>query len=143
MSIPVLVLLLFALWTMFTMIAFLGSYRLGRIWSGRGRPREYAFPDLETSDWHRRAVRAHLNCLENLPIYGAIVLAIVVTQISSPTLDRLAIVFLSARILHALIHVFLPNRNRVILLRFTVYVAQLVCMIWMGVFTLWKANVFG
>ena len=139
MAVPVLVLLLFAFWTLFTMMGFIGAYRLSRIWTGRARPKEYAFPDLETSDWHRRATRAHLNCLETLAVYGAIVLAIVATGVSSPTLDRLAIVFLVARILHTLTHVFLPMRNRFVLLRFALFVVQLVCMIWMGVFTIQHA----
>ncbi len=57
MSIPVWVLLGFAVWPLLTLIGSLGTYRLFRILSGRARPSDYSFPDLEKSDWHRRAMQ--------------------------------------------------------------------------------------
>ncbi len=134
MSIPVWVLLLFAGWTLLIMMACLGTYRLSRIISGRARASDYSFPDLEKSDWHRRASRAHLNCLETLPVYGAIVVAIVATGVASPILDRLAIAFLVARILHSFTHLLFPQTDLVTMLRFVFFSIQLLCMIWMGIF---------
>jgi uncharacterized MAPEG superfamily protein len=138
MTIPVWVLLLFALWTLLVLIVSVGTYRLSRIFKGQSRVREYAFPDLDKSDWHRRATRAHLNCVENLPVYGAIVVVIVISDLHSMVLDRLAVVFLAARIAQTLTHLLLPQTGRVTILRFVFFTVQLICMLWMGSFVVWK-----
>jgi uncharacterized MAPEG superfamily protein len=134
MTTPVWVLLAFAGWTLLTLILGLGAYRLGKIFSGRARPSQFSFPDLEQSEWHRKAMRAHLNCVENLPIYGAIVVALVASGLKAPILDRLALTFLFARMTHTVVHLALPQRNRVTLIRFVLFVVQLACMIGMGLF---------
>src|SRR5262245_3494277 len=134
MTIPVWVLLAFAGWTLLTLIVSVGGYRLGKIFTGQVRPSQFAFPDIEQSSRHRRALRAHLNCVENLPVYGAIVVAIVATGLRSPTLDRLALIFLGARVAHTIVHLAFEQRNRVTLARFVLFVIQLVCMFWMGIF---------
>ncbi|MGB5265177.1 MAG: MAPEG family protein, partial [Polyangiales bacterium] len=87
MSIPVWVLLAFAVWSMLVLIFTIGTYRWGLIFAGRVQVREFRADQIEGSDRYRRAMRAHLNCLENLPIYGAIVLVIVVSGARSPVLD--------------------------------------------------------
>jgi uncharacterized MAPEG superfamily protein len=132
MTIPVWVLLFFALWTLVLLVISVGVYRLWRIFTGRSPVRDYAFPDVDQSEWHRRASRAHLNCVENLPIYGAIVLAVVVSGLRSPLLDKLAITFLAARIVQSLIQLSFRQTGRVTMVRFSFFVVQLVCMIWMG-----------
>ena len=43
-------------------------------------------------------MRAHLNCVENLPVYGAIVLVMVVSGAQSAMLDVLALTLIGARI---------------------------------------------
>jgi len=134
MSVPVWVLLAFAGWTLLTLIGSLGVYRLGKIYTGRARPSQFSFPDLEQSSYHRRALRAHMNCVENLPVYAAIVVAIVASGLRAPILDRLALTFLFARMAHTIIHLAFEQRNRVTLARFFFFVVQLVCMIWMGIF---------
>ena len=68
MSIPVWVLLAFAV------ILTVGMYRWGLIFAGRVQVNQFRADHVEGSDRYRRAMRAHLNCLENLPIYGANVL---------------------------------------------------------------------
>jgi uncharacterized MAPEG superfamily protein len=134
MTVPVWVLLAFAGWTLLTLVTSVGVYRIGSIFTGRVRPSQFSFPDLEQSPWHRRAMRAHLNCVENLPVYGAVVVAVVVSGLRSPTLDRLAITFFLARMVQTIVHLAFPQRNRVTAVRFAFFTVQLVCMIWMGIF---------
>jgi uncharacterized MAPEG superfamily protein len=134
MTIPIWVLLAFAGWTLLTLVGNLGVYRIRQIMSGRASLRTFSFPDLEQSSYHRRAMRAHLNCVENLPVYGAIAVAILATGLRSPILDRLAITFLAARMAHTLVHVAFEQRGRVTMLRFFLFTIQLVCMVWMGIF---------
>jgi uncharacterized MAPEG superfamily protein len=77
-------------------------------------------------------VRAHKNCLENLPIYTAIVVVLLATGITGPILDALAIAILAARICQSSIHVALEQTNAVVAVRFTFFFVQALCMIAMG-----------
>ena len=133
MTIPIWVLLGFAAWTVLTLLATIGWYRWSRILTGRAEIKEFRSDDPQGSDWYRRAMRAHANCLENLPLYTAIVVAIVATGIQSRTLDVLAVVLLVARICQTIVHVALEPTNFATSLRFTFFAIQLISMIWMGV----------
>jgi len=56
---------------------------LGRILTGRVPIREFRADRVEGDDWYRRAMRAHANCVENLPVFGVIVLALYASGIVS------------------------------------------------------------
>jgi hypothetical protein len=73
MTIPVWVLLGFAAWTLLILIGPIGLYRWSCILTGRAPVASWRPDGQQGSEWYRRAVRAHMNCLENLPIYTAIV----------------------------------------------------------------------
>jgi uncharacterized MAPEG superfamily protein len=92
------------------------------------------------TDWYKRAMRAHANCLENLPLYTAVVIALLATKTSSPWLDTLAIILLAARIAQSTLHIGLKQTEFVAGARFSFYAIQVVCMIIMGV---WVAVVAG
>ncbi|MGB8224022.1 MAG: MAPEG family protein [Polyangiales bacterium] len=133
MSIPVWVLLAFAVWTMLVLILTVGTYRWGLVFAGRAKVNEFRADQIEGSDWYRRAMRAHLNCVENLPIYGAIVLVIVVSRAQSPALDILALTLIAARIVQTSIHISSEQTNLLATLRFCFFFVQLICMLWMTV----------
>jgi uncharacterized MAPEG superfamily protein len=133
MSIPVWTLLAFAVWSMPVLILTVGIYRWGLIFAGRVQVAEFRADQVEGSDRYRRAMRAHLNCLENLTIFGAIVLVIVVSGARSSALDVLALTFMGARIIQTLIHVSREQTNLLAYLRFGFFLVQLVCMLWMTV----------
>lgn len=133
MSTPVWVLLAFAVWSMLVLILTVGTYRWGLIFAGRAQVNEFRADQIEGSDRYRRAMRAHLNCLENLPIYGAIVLVIVVTGARSSALDGLALALIGARIAQTLIHVSWKQTNLLASLRFGFFFVQLICMFSMTV----------
>ena len=133
MSIPVWVLLAFAVWSMLVLIFTIGTYRWGLIFAGRVQVKEFRADQVEGSDRYRRAMRAHLNCLENLPIYGAIVLAIVVSGARSSALDLLALTLIGARVTQTLIHVSREQTNLLAYLRFGFFFVQLICMFSMTV----------
>ena len=73
-----------------------------------------------------------MNCLENLPLFGAVVLTAAVTGASSPLLDRLAQVFLLARVAQSTTHLISVS-SQAVLVRFTFFLVQLGCLIGMGV----------
>jgi uncharacterized membrane protein YecN with MAPEG domain len=139
MTIPVWVLLAFAVWTLLILAATVGVYRWFRILTGRVGFGEYAQYELKGKDWYQRGMRAHANCVENLPIYGAIVLAIVVAGIDTAGLDVLALILIAARICHSLVHVSFRQTDRVVMFRSLFYNTQWICMLAMGVLTALRA----
>ncbi len=144
MNIPVLVLLGFAAWTLLVLVASIGVYRWSRILTGRASMAEWRTDlpqgtDLhrravqaQSSGWYQRATRAHLNCVENLPVYTAIVVAQMAIGLQSSIIDLLAVIMLAARVVQTLVHILLPPTNTATSLRFAFYFVQAVCMIAMG-----------
>jgi uncharacterized MAPEG superfamily protein len=132
MTIPVWVLLLFAAWTLLLLTGTIGYFRWSRILTGRATIQEWRPDEVHGTDWYKRAMRAHANCLENLPIYTAVVIALLVTGASSPWLDLLAIILLIARIAQSTLHIGPQQTELVAGARFGCYAVQIVCMIIMG-----------
>jgi uncharacterized MAPEG superfamily protein len=132
MRVPVLVLLGFAGWTLLTLFGSVGVYRWSRILTGRASIAEWRADLPQGNNCYQRAMRAHMNCVENLPIYTALVVALMATGLHSPIIDGLAIAMLAARICQTVIHIVLPPTNTAASLRFTFFFAQVVCMIAMG-----------
>jgi len=133
MSIPLWVMLAFAAWTLALLTASIGYYRWSRILTGRANVAGWRPDGTDGDGWYQRATRAHLNCIENLPVYSAVAVVAAVTGIGGRDLDALAIVFIVARIGQSLVHVTRPQTNPIVSLRFGLYMVQWVCVIWMGV----------
>jgi uncharacterized MAPEG superfamily protein len=106
-TIPMWVLLAFAAWTLCVLCATIGVYRWSRIFAGRATIREWRADAAQGAQWYQRAMRAHMNCVENLPVYGAVALAAFVAGVSGPATDVLALAFLAARMLQSIVHVAL------------------------------------
>jgi uncharacterized MAPEG superfamily protein len=132
MNIPVLMLLGFTAWTLLVLFGSIGVYRWSRILTGRASLAEWRADVPQGSDWYQRAMRAHMNCVENLPLYGALVVALNATGLQSGTVDRLAVMLLAARIGQTLAHIVLPPTDAATALRFSLFVVQVVCMVAMG-----------
>ena len=141
LEIPVLVLLLFAGWTLLVLLATVGVYRWSRILTGRAHLAEFQADVPHGSDWYRRAMRAHANCLENLPVYGAIVLGAVAAGVRSGTLDVLAITFLAARVLQTITQLAFEQTDAVVGVRFTFFATQVGCMLWMIALVLTRGGI--
>ena len=130
MTVPVWMLLGFAAWTVILLLATVGVYRWSRILTGRVPIRDFRADQVEGEDWYRRAMRAHANCIENLPVFGAIVLALYVGGVRGPAANYLSItVLLVARVMQSLIHVCFVQTNAVVAVRFSFYSVQLVSFI--------------
>ncbi|HCU24436.1 MAG TPA: hypothetical protein DF383_05400, partial [Deltaproteobacteria bacterium] len=81
MTIPVWVLLAFAFWTLITLMMNVGVYRWYHIFTQRRQIKDFPADRVEGSDFYRRAMRAHVNCVENLPVYAALALVIYIAGI--------------------------------------------------------------
>jgi uncharacterized MAPEG superfamily protein len=131
LSVPLAMLLGFAAWTLLLLLATVGVYRWSRILSGRAPIRSFRADRIEGADWYARAMRAHANCVENLPVFGAIVLGLYVTGVSSSLVDALAVCILAARVCQSLVHVSFPQTNTTVSLRFAFFFVQIASFLWL------------
>jgi len=132
MTIPVAVLLGFAGWTLATLLMPIGWYRWSRIFTGTAAINEFEADAGRATGWYQRAHRAHANCLENLPLYAALVVVIAAVGASHPALDPLALVLLAARVAQTVTHIGFRPTPRAVAMRFVFFFTQVVCMTAMG-----------
>jgi uncharacterized MAPEG superfamily protein len=125
MTVPLWTLLGFATWTVLLLMATVGAYRWTAILLGRQRIGAFRSDEVAGDDWYRRSVRAHANCIENLPVFGAIVLALYVSSVSGPTVDRLSITVLAARVVQSTVHVCHVQTDAFVSVRFSFFLLQL------------------
>ena len=125
MTIPIWMLVGFAAWTVLLLLATVGVYRWSRILTGRVPIRNFRADQIEGADWYKRAMRAHANCLENLPVFGAIVFALHVGNVSGVLVNTLSVAVLVARILQSLVHVCFDQTNAVSSVRFGFFAVQI------------------
>ena len=131
MTLPVWMLLGFAAWTVLLLMATVGIYRWSRILTGIAPIGSFRTDQIEGAAWYQRGTRAHANCIENLPVFGAIVLALQAGNVAGSLVDALAIAILAARIAQSLVHVCFVQTNTMVSIRFTFFSVQLVGFIWL------------
>jgi uncharacterized MAPEG superfamily protein len=132
MGAPAWALLGFAMWTLALLLFTVGVYRWGRIFTGRVAIRDFPADAAGGEEWYRRATRAHANCIENLPVFCAVVFCLHLAHVSGLLVDVLAVTVLAARIVQSLVHVCFVHTNRVASVRFGFYFVQFVCFVWMA-----------
>src|SRR5215203_4198629 len=132
MKVPAFVLLAFAGWTVLTLFGSIGVYRWSRILSARAAISEWRADAPQGTEWYQRAMRAHMNCVENLPIFGALVVALIAFGVQSSSINTLCIAVLLARMGQTIIHIGAPPTNVWAALRFISFFVQIVCMISIG-----------
>jgi hypothetical protein len=126
MSVPVWMLLGFAAWTVLLLVSTVGVYRWSLILAGRAPINSFRADQVEGADRYKRAMRAHANCIENLPIFGAIVVALHIGNVGGTLVDGLAVLILLARVLQSLVHLCCVQSNAVTAVRFGFFFVQLV-----------------
>ncbi len=124
---PELMLMGFAAWTLLLLLTTVGAYRLSRVFLGRAGMSEFPADPVEGQDWYRRAMRAHANCLENLPVFAVLVYALRAFSIADPVADALCVLILAARIPQSLVHVCFEQTDRVVSVRFALFFVQFAC----------------
>ena len=94
MTVALWCLVAFVIWTV-ALVVTLSIVRLRHLAAG-GSVRDFGIPDDRRLIW--RLYRAHLNSLENLPLFASIVLVATVRGVTGHALDGLATLYLLARI---------------------------------------------
>ena len=132
MSVPVWCLLGFALWTVLVLLIGVGVQRWSLILTGKAQLTDFPADEPHGAPFYRRAMRAHANCVENLPVFGAVVFVAEMADASSAVLDAVAMTALGARIAQTIVH-WASGTNAAIFVRFLFFATQLVCFLWIGI----------
>jgi uncharacterized MAPEG superfamily protein len=132
MDIPLLSLLGFTLWTIFLLLATVGVYRWRRILAGTVAISKFVSGDDLGNEWYGRAMRAHANCIENLPVFAALIIAAGLQDMDSSLFDVMAVVILTARIAQSLIHVCFDQTDWIVSFRFLFYLMQILAFLAMA-----------
>ena len=123
LTVPLRCLLAVVAWTIVLVVA-LTVARLRHLARG-GSVRDFGVPDDRRLVW--RLYRKHANCVENLPLFAAVVLVGAVARRASPALDVLAVAYVSARVAQSLSHVA-PGAGLRFNVRFGFFAVQLACL---------------
>lgn len=122
MSKSALVLTLFIAWALLLLVV-MEILRCHLVLTGRAQSNEFKPDNSNVSPFMQRLARAHANCLENLPLFGGLLLVALVTGRTGVT-DPLAPWLLGARIMQSSIH--LASTSVVAVnARFTAFVVQI------------------
>ncbi len=117
----------FAAWTLLLVFA-LANYRVLLSFQSGKAINTFAADGSDVPDLGQRLTRAHLNCLEFLPIFGALVLAAAAAGKGSVT-DPLALWVLAARVGQSLVHLA-STAVPAVLTRASLFVVQLAICAW-------------
>jgi uncharacterized MAPEG superfamily protein len=135
MTIPQWTLLGFAAWTLVLLMATVGVYRWGNILFAKADIASFRSGALEGAGWYQRGTRAHANCIENLPVFGAIVYAISLVGMQGVIVDALCVATLVARVVQSCVHISHEQTNAFVAVRFSFYSVQLVSFLALIVMT--------
>jgi uncharacterized MAPEG superfamily protein len=126
MTIPQWTLLGFAAWTLALLMATVGVYRWGNILFAKAAIASFPHDAPEGAGWYQRGTRAHANCIENLPVFAAVVYLISIVGVRGVLVDALCISTLLARVIQSCVHISHEQTNAFVAVRFSFYSVQLV-----------------
>jgi uncharacterized MAPEG superfamily protein len=129
MTLSLWMLLGFASWTLVVLLFGVGVRRWLLIFKGQAALTSFPGDQLHGSPAYRRATRAHVNCIENLPVFAAIVLTAAVAHLDSATMGALAAAVLGCRIVQTTVHLSLAESNGMVAVRFSFFLLQVIAMI--------------
>ncbi len=136
----IIALIFYALWAIALVLMVAGD-RVLQVMRGEARLTQFTPGVPHGSESYWRINRAHINTVENLPIFAAIVLSGWVAGMESHAFNLLAVIVVVARILQSVIHV-LSGSALAIQARFAMLAVQIVCEVWMAVLILASVNLF-
>jgi len=131
MSAPLIALVWFALWAV-ALSFIVVLWRVREVMSGKTASNAFPSGEKHGSDAYWRANRAQANTLENLPIFGALVLTGVATGLSTALFATLCTVAVIARMVQSVIHLSSGSATAVNF-RFFAFLVQLVCFAGIGI----------
>lgn len=131
LTVPLTALVFFACWTLALVVLGIGAYRVSLVLMGAARPNSFPGDQPHGPEMYRRMMRAHANCVENLPIFAVLVLVGHHLGLRDGTFALLAQVVAMARVGQSIAHIS-SGRSMVVNVRFVFFLAQIVAMGWMA-----------
>lgn len=123
---PLAALVLFALWAMLLVVS-IGIWRSVLVFTGSVPANGFPSGTQHGGDRYWRLNRAHMNAVENLPIFATLVLSGFYLQVQDTWFQLLPSVILYARIVQSLIHIA-SGSGIAVTFRFLAYGVQLISM---------------
>ncbi len=120
----------FVYWTVFLVLC-VATVRISQVATGKAASGDFPAGEKHGGDMYWRLNRAHANCLENLPIFAAVVLVAAAIGYGSDLFDNLARVFVFARVGQSLVHIASAS-EAAMSVRMAMYGTQVVCVVWMA-----------
>ena len=130
MTTPIYALMGFVFWTVFLVLA-IGAARAAQVFGGKMAANAFPSGQQHGGDMYWRLNRAHMNCVENLALFAAVVLAGHVTGLTSGTFATLAEVYVFARVAQSLVHIS-SGSVMAVNARFGCFLVQVVCLLTMA-----------
>lgn len=130
MTTPLYCLMGFVFWTVF-LVGSIGIARVKQVAAGKAAPNSFTAGQPHGTDAYWRLNRAHLNCVENLPLFAAVVLTGHVTGLTDGSFATMAQVYVAARVAQSTIHVASGSLNAVNA-RFACFLVQIVTLLLMA-----------
>jgi uncharacterized MAPEG superfamily protein len=112
----------FVAWTLL-LLTLMEAIRTQLVLRGKVPANGFTPDNANLSPFMQRLARAHANCLENLPIFGGLLLIAIATGSTSVT-DPLAYLLLGARVFQSLVHLVSVSALAVTI-RFTAFAVQM------------------
>ena len=138
MPLPLLSLVGFSVWTVLVLVLGVGGHRWSRILFEDARLSDFSGDVPHVSERYRRIVRAHANCVENLPVFASLVLTASVVSYGSNLFDALCVAVLVAGVAQTSIHCA-SGSERAIAFRFTFFAVQVCAFLAIAALVLWNA----
>lgn len=120
----------FILWTLL-LLTTMGLARTRLVMTRQVAPNGFKPDNSGLSPFMQRLARAHMNCIEGLPVFGGLMLVAVASGQAAIT-DPLAFVLLGARIAQSTIHLA-SSSNNAVTLRFVAFLVQVVIGFWWAI----------
>jgi uncharacterized MAPEG superfamily protein len=124
MTVPLWCLVACVVWTV-ALVGALSIARLRHLAAG-GSVRDFGVPDDRRLLW--RLHRAHLNSVENLPLFGSIVLLAAVRGVAGHTFNGLSVLYLLTRVGLSVVHVVTRTESGETQ-RAAFFIAQIACLL--------------
>ena len=120
-------LVFFAAWTLGLVAFGIVPYRVGQVLLAGRAANSFSAAEPEGPEWYQRLLRAHANCVENLPVFAALVLVGQAAGHAEGSFATLAQVVCAGRVGQTLAHLS-SGSALVVNVRFTFFVVQLGAM---------------
>ncbi|HYC55822.1 MAG TPA: MAPEG family protein [Candidatus Binatia bacterium] len=131
MTTPLYALMGFVFWTVFVVLAIAGA-RVSQVLAGKAAANSFPSGQQHGGDAYWRLNRAHVNCVENLPLFAAVVLTGHVTGHTAGAFATAAQLYVFSRVGQTIAHVA-SGSVMAVNVRFTFFAVQMICLLYMAV----------